>query len=132
MGVYQTTNQTMRAIKFRAWDGKQMTRAFALDERGKPFQFLMSIPEKTEDRDWPVMQFTGLTDKNGRDIYEGDVVRGVYEGWGIVKGQVVWVDCSFEVSMLEPKDEKFWDLEDNEGWEVIGNVFENQELLETA
>lgn len=84
-----------------------------------------------------LMQFTGLLDRHGKEIYEGDIVMyndsGYTEfGFGKVTGQVVWVDCSFEVSLINPKSDTFWDLENNERWEIIGSVYENKELLKSA
>ena len=77
-----------------------------------------------------VMQFTGLHDKNGKEIYEGDILYENCIG-GDDKGQVVFMDGSF-------------DLLSDDGaiglgpqiiygkYEVIGNIYENPELLEVA
>ena len=84
-----------------------------------------------------LLPFTGLKDKNGREIYEGDIVR-VYGGeywygcWELdIRGEVVFDVFSFGVKSkdrfypfnyaFEPYDHKI---------KVIGNIYENPELLE--
>src|SRR5690554_736873 len=78
-----------------------------------------------------LMEFTGLKDKNGKEIYEGDIVRFHYKT-GVYKiGIVVWndlfgswdIDCSDFVSYKSLKQYKSVS-------EVIGNIYENPELLE--
>lgn len=60
----------MRQIKFRCWNGEQMVSPdyITRDEQlgGKKIPFLSSTT---------LLQFTGLLDKNGKEIYEGDIVR---------------------------------------------------------
>jgi uncharacterized phage protein (TIGR01671 family) len=77
----------------------------------------------------PVMQFTGLVDKNGKEIYEGDVLR--FDNY-MHQGKVVFdfgqffvqIDGRFYCSiaaLAHPKD--------GYGCEIIGNIYENPELL---
>lgn len=87
----------------------------------------------------PVMQYTGLNDKNGKEIYEGDIVRAASEGvWRTV--EVRWRQDGNPQWILWPAyfDGKFWYLNGaskqpdgtyKETCEVIGNIYENPELL---
>lgn len=72
------------------------------------------------------MQFTGLLDKNGREIYEGDVL-GVNDPGDRSRAVVVFHEGAFKpqlcVQWATPIFDNDWD-----DWEVIGNIYENPEL----
>jgi len=87
---------------------------------------------QTEDKEHVYMQYTGLHDKNGKEIYEGDIVK-YYQSPNYSKNWRTEV-VSFEDGCFAPKPGYTGsdDLSDftNEGFEVIGNIYENPELLE--
>ena len=111
----------MREIKFRIWD-KQVKR------------FFYQLPEKHHLM-WPrfdVQQFTGLKDKQGKKIYEGDILRGI-KPW-----LVVWDERNFEFSLKKLDKAKeseymrahFSDfVGTRKNIEIIGNKWEHPELL---
>jgi len=112
-----------RVIKFRAWTGKRMLTIDPLERKG-------TLSDLVEDESWKVMQFTGLTDRNGVDVYESDVVR---DHVGI--GRVEWHErkAAFRVNYENGEAKWFIDYTlrgERESIEVIGNIYENSELLE--
>jgi len=133
-----------REIKFRAWDKRHnafarffsMTQhadgSFGIDEiHGKNWNNYTECDENVE-----LMQFTGLKDKNGKGIYEGDILK--------IFGSVATDDPAYgfyePTSIVSFKDGYFgWGKEhngtysfdpfSNEEIEVIGNIYENPELI---
>lgn len=122
----------MRELKFRAWDKvfKCWLQAFMIAEDGR-------VSEPLGGKDWTdqveIMQYTGLKDKNGKEIYEGDIYQVAknkkYEVQFITEEQYGEVVCGFG---LYSKDLGYGFILDTyaikEG-EVIGNIYENKELL---
>lgn len=119
----------MRALEFRAW-WKDTKRFLDGDEwymtcSGAKHLHYAIMPYS--DDDFIVEQYTGLKDKNGKKIYEGDIVRyairpsrtTVVEWWS---GEEEYYPCCTTSGFSLPYSE--------DGYEVIGNVHENQELLE--
>ena len=88
-----------------------------------PKQFKSNDLKATED--WKVIQFTGLHDKNGKEIYEGDIVR--HNDYGQIS-IVEWSEGDWGWWM---KHIKHWNPKtqfDSSTDEVIGNIYENPEL----
>jgi uncharacterized phage protein (TIGR01671 family) len=66
----------MREIKFRAWDGRKMNyNPFISDgsDGGETSSVYINVAIACNDEE--LMQYTGLKDKNGKEIYEGDIIR---------------------------------------------------------
>ena len=111
----------MRQIKFRAWD-KEFNKMFDWSELLK---FAPTLKAFFENEDIVKMQYTGLVDKNGREIYEGDIIEmlGDYS-----KYIIVFDDCGFCLAVLHGRIVE--SLFDGVGeLTVIGNIYENPELL---
>lgn len=126
-----------RPIKFRAWAGRHRKMFYGVGI----LNGVIYLPDdKKLTTTKTLMQFTGLHDKNGKEIYEGDIVRAASEGiWRTV--EVRWRQEGNPQWILWPAyhDGKFWYLNGatrqpdgtyKEMCEVIGNIYENSELLE--
>ena len=113
-----------RELKFRVWDGVDyMTMPFTLSDLqgGHPgFTF-----------DCAVMQFTGLKDKNGKEIYEGDVVEA--KSWQPMNYAVEFIEGGFCFTHPKlkgsPIDINLMYSSNGCACSVIGNIYENPELL---
>jgi uncharacterized phage protein (TIGR01671 family) len=118
----------MRQLKFRAWDSYAEQMYFG----GLELLLTMGVLN-IKHRSWQtqqkdsvrLLQYTGLKDKNGKEIYEGDVVKTSYKtayGKLDVVERVIFGGAAFYPVSTRPGDT----------WEVIGNIYENPELLKSA
>lgn len=129
----------MREIKFRAWD-KENKRFGYLDHPFDnnwyehpsiygtcPAVFTNNWKGKIKD-DYELMQYTGLTDKNGKEIYEDDILRNEEED---SISTINWYDLNAQfVACTSPYEEdRHLELYLSDDCVVIGNVYENPELL---
>jgi len=108
--------EKMREIKFRAWNKKtKLMRYDIFDVR------------LGNDEDYEIMQFTGLKDKNGKEIYEGDIIRYEKKHYLIKWGKK---NKAFIGKIKGDKEEYILSEADKpDELEVIGNIYENPELL---
>jgi len=136
----------MREIKFRAWDTEEKKMLLS---KGQEFILIPTMGGWGADKhyeshrhieescfDWAsadliggryeIMQYTGLRDKNGKEMYEGDILKYSYDNHGKVVTETLVAEIpgifyQFGNESTYPFDEK--------ECEVIGNIYENPELL---
>lgn len=123
----------MRKIKFRAWDKERKEFQFTKETEAKyECGFTVeSFDDGYGNKDFVWMQFTGLLDKNGKEICEGDLVRIIYpdatkDDYSV--GEVVYSEFKFELRINPTCCFQFSDFS-MKYCEVIGNIYENPELL---
>jgi uncharacterized phage protein (TIGR01671 family) len=78
-------------------------------------------------------QYTGLTDKNGKKIFEGDIVKAQDDVFGSpfcdgIIGKIVYDECAFFIEPINPMDSQ-WLYDECAVYEIIGNIHDNPELL---
>ena len=119
----------MREIKFRAWDG-MTNKMFNWKQlrKSKKHNFLEAV--ELQDTGVILMQFTGLKDKNGKEIFEGDIIKAIYEDKEEF-GEVYFDEFS---ASFDVRGECWLSVEDltcsDKYYEVIGNIYENPKLIE--
>jgi len=126
----------MREIKFRAWDEIQHRMVYSGGHDKELMEFFYGIDDGTIDpTGLDIMQYTGNKDKKGKEVYEGDIVRCVPPfsirnryGIGEFYSKVYFAGGCFCVnSSVFLKGEP---LSNMNIVEVVGNIYENPELLE--
>lgn len=125
-----------REIKFRAWNKKEKYMEIVDDLQMFSNDLSIGIPSKDyflRKDDVELMQYTGLHDKNGKEIYEGDVVY-CQTKYGKAKAIIKFIDGKFAAywnsALTHPENgHHIACYEINKRFEVIGNIYDNPELL---
>lgn len=127
----------MREIKFRAWS-KLLNKMLSHEDLNKTLKDLTKIEYIAGiflplNSDVEVMQYTGLKDSNGNEIYEGDIVKiEDYFGEDII-GRVIYDEATAGYVFHKGNERNYFqmtlDLEDYVHY-VIGNIYENKDLLD--
>ena len=122
---------TNSRFKFRAWDGEIiLTEDFAVTWDSAFY----NISCATFSDNIVIMQCTGLKDKNGKLIYESDIVKYIDKAGKNQIGVINWREFCYFVNALGGDDEGNQDIELHPDYlqniEVIGNIYENPKLLE--
>lgn len=124
----------MREIKFRAWNGNEM---FYPETENNSDTFWSGFNSgKVEIRDYTTeiadnlcipLQYTGLKDKNGKEVYDGDIVE--FRCDGCIQSEVGKIKRSVIVFENGSFDIKDWSINETKWIEIVGNIYENPELL---
>ena len=130
----------MRPIKFRVWDTLfgRMVQSFEMGKLFITFEGEVGILEDSshgvisvdvDDNRFIVMQYTGLDDINGINIYEGDIITNYHNDIQVVE----YIGGRWR-AVLKKRGTSFWPAQYLDctymDWRVIGNIYENAELLD--
>ena len=117
-----------RPLKFRAWD--KLAKQFTYPDKGYQGHYVLTLNGEffnlqngSGGDEYVVQQWTGFVDRNGKDVYEGDFFSQEFD-------PIIFLDGKFMTNLRGARLfdlEEFW--EDGQEPEVIGNIFENSELL---
>ncbi len=122
----------MRELKFRVWDKLQNQMIVVKQLNWYKNMDRLLVNGCWVDPDRPLMQYTGLKDKNGKEIYEGDVLA---TDWMVKKKEpgylVKWEEYGFSpFDFVLDKRDNFTVFGALYNFQIIGNIYENKELLD--
>ena len=133
----------MREIKFRAWlkEDKKMENVKTMDFTDKTIRCLKKnefinayLLRRVSFDDVELMQYTGLRDKNGKEIYEGDIIKYKFPYDKRIKHispvKFLETEASFGIKDRYENEIPLYTASSNNYFEVIGNIYENKNLLE--
>jgi len=119
----------MRTIKFRFWSPQG--KAFV-----EQYKYNGLVDELFDEREWRILvpsQYTGLIDKNGKELFEGDIIQiesDQYPSLNDKKYVVEYKNGSFIAEVINPKSTfNFYFMHHVSKFEILGSKFENPELL---
>ena len=127
-----------REIKFRAWNNKHKEMYYShsakkekITEYQKMEIFFKVLEEYKQEFENPD-QYTGLKDRNGKEIYEGDLISIVMRGGELSKPEIVQAEMGFNCGCCN--NVYGWEMPDDfsqkgERVLVVGNIYENPELV---
>ena len=107
-----------RIIKFRAWDKDHMERN------------VCACYKNLDKKEITLMQYTGLKDKNGKEIYEEDIVKDkdgllFVVGWGEDTAQF----STYPLDKDNDDHRERFNGEQSDDFEIIGNIYKNKDLI---
>ena len=127
----------MKELKFRIWDKERETflNNVFIGSDGTLYQFSKDTIFGTaitylDSENKKILQYTGLHDKNGKEIFEGDIIKIKDETY-----RITWNGCfsSFDMTNID-KAKQYKDLyilnRDYQQSEIVGNIYRNRKLLE--
>ena len=133
----------MKEIKFRAWlkEDKKMVNVETMDFTDKSIQYLEKsefinayLLRRVGFDDIELMQYIGLRDKNGKEIYEGDIIKYKFPYDIRLKHispvKFLETEASFGIKDRYGNEIPLYTISANNYFEVIGNIYENKNLLE--
>lgn len=116
----------MREIKFRAWDS--FKEEWQYQPESGDFDFIDGLEIDYDKERFILEQYTGLKDKNGKEIYEGDILA--YNVYIISKGKQTFKEKQVIYDLLDFELlHTLYCLSTTRSLEVIGNIHENKDLL---
>lgn len=118
----------MRAIKFRVWD--KLEKRFIYPDKGYQGHYTLDLNGRFQNLqngsggdEYVVQQWTGELDKNGKEMYEGDLVCVTSEEYWNENytAEIIFMDAGFHTKINDQDIRGMWGGEDIE---VVGNIFE--------